>query len=97
MNGNARGDVDYDAITSLNPNMSKLSPSEVATLKQAFETLFSADTGYIVGNMDVLPVALSGLPLNAPVGIPVATTGSASAQTGATTALQDITGKGSVQ
>jgi len=98
MVGNDRGDAVFNDVVAANPNMSKLSPSELSLMKQYFELIYSSDTVYIVGNMDVLPNALSGADLNAPSGIP--STG-ADPQGGivssTSTASQDIAGKGSVQ
>lgn len=99
MNGNNRGDAAYNAIAGSNPDFAKLSPSEQNTLKSYFELLFSADTTYIIGNMDVLPVALSGPALNNPIGQAVnipSTSAPGLPSVGATSALQTVAGKGSV-
>lgn len=99
MNGNARGDTDYDAIAAENPNMGLLTPAELARMRHLFEVLFSADTGYIQGNADVVPTAHSGENLSAPSGQPVTIPSTASIgapSTGATTADEECVGKGSI-
>lgn len=50
LSGTARGDAVFSAVSASNPNFSKLSAGEQATLKSYFETLFSADTTYVVAN-----------------------------------------------
>jgi hypothetical protein len=100
MNGDDRGDTDYDAVTAINPNFSKLSSGEKATLKNYFEVLFTADTGYIQGNADVVPTAHSGENLSAPAGQPVLipdTSNPGDPSTGNTTADEECVGKGSIQ
>lgn len=100
MNGDARGDVDYDAVTAINPNFSKLSSGEMNTLKNYFEVLFTADTGYIQSNADVVPTAHSGENLSAPAGQPVtipSTANPGDTSTGSTTTDEECTGKGSIQ
>lgn len=97
MNGTNRGNADATAILAINPNASKMSAAELATFRSAWQVLMGADTTYITGNMQVLPVALSGASLANPTGQPVATTGSATAQTGTTTSPSTITGTGSVE
>lgn len=107
MDGNARGDVDYTAVFAANPNSGKLTPGEANTMKHYFEILFTADTGYITGNADVLPDALSGPNLNNPIGQPLQVPGlglldgnnnpvTGIAATGTTSAPEDIQGKGSI-
>jgi hypothetical protein len=100
MNGNARGDVDYNAITALNPNMGVLSPAEVSKLRHAFEVLFSADTGYIQEYADVLPAGspnTGGLGLESAAAIPgEVTSGPGSGGTTVTTASEPLIGTGSI-
>ena len=63
MVGKDRGDAAFEAVQANNPNMSKLSSAELAKMKAYFESLFEADTTYIVGTMDVLPALCLGLAL----------------------------------
>lgn len=65
-------------------------------LKLVWEAVAGENVTELTGNADVLPTPHSGLPLEASVGIAVATTGSAVAQTGATTAPGPLEGKGSL-
>ena len=50
LNGTARGDANFNAMSAANPNFSKLSPSEQATMKSGFETLYTSDTTYLTTN-----------------------------------------------
>lgn len=91
LNGNNRAQAVYNAIQSSNPNFSQLSAAEKAALLSALQTVYTADTTYLTTNATIQPGSFG-----VPVGIPVATTGTAAAQTGATTAPSSVTGVGTL-
>lgn len=100
-----RAQAIYNAAEASNPNFSKLSAGEQAAFLSALTMVFGASGGsdgdlqYLLNHVDVLPVALSGLPLNNPIGQVVLIPSTAAPglpSTGATSALSDITGKGSI-
>ena len=99
MTGNARATAVYNAIVASNPNFAKLSPAEQNALLTSLQTIWGADVIYLTANVDVLPTAHAGLNLNNPVGqsvnIPV-TSPAGTPSVGATDALSNISGKGSI-
>jgi len=103
MTPSGRADAIYNAIENSSAHFSEFSVSEKAALKAQIQQIFgddgsgNGDLTYIQGNADVLPASHSGPSLNNPAGQPVATTGTATAQSGFTTAPETIDGMGSVQ
>lgn len=87
MNGAARGDAVYTVVAASNPNFSKLSSGEQATLKSYFETVYGADTTYIQANAEADP----GSTLLVEASTVVAPTGG-----GPCSGTGTITGKGTI-
>ena len=77
MTSSARGTAVYNAIAGLSPNFAKLSAAEQSALQTQIQTIFGADLTYVTTNAQVNPASLAAL-----AGIPVATAGSPTAQTG---------------
>ncbi len=94
MVGDDRAQVQYDAIMAANGNFVVLSGAEEARLLARLKVIWGTDTTYIKANADVDPSAHSGPDLNNPSG--QAVTVSTGSGVGATTALQNIAGKGKI-
>lgn len=79
MSGSARSTDIYNAVTGMNPNMSKLSSAEVTTLKAYYLAIWGTDTTYIQSNAQANPgstlVAMLSTFLSAAPGSPVTGTG----------------------
>lgn len=72
------------------PNFDKLSEDESEALKASIETIWgTGDLTYLKASAEILPGTFQDT-----AGAPVATTGSAAAQTGTVTAPSPLTGKG---
>lgn len=91
MTASGRGMAIYNAIAA-QPNFSMLSNAEKTALQTQLIAIWgTGDLSYITTNAEADPGTFA-----APTGIPVATTGSASAQTGATTSTGPLIGKGTI-
>ncbi len=53
LNGDARAQAQYDAVAATNPDFSKLSDAEKASLLNSFKVTWGADTTYLVSNNSV--------------------------------------------
>lgn len=95
--GNDLGDLIVTALQSVDGSMNA---DQIAQLRSAWRAVAGAIVTYVQTNADVLPSAHSGPALNNPAGqavnIPV-TSAPGLASTGATSALENIAGKGSIQ
>ena len=93
------GDAMYTWVAANNPNFAQLSTAEKNAFKVSLEGMWGVDTNYIQTAADVLPAALSGPSLSNPIGqaVDIPVTGSPGGpSTGATSAAEVITGKGSI-
>lgn len=90
MTASARANAIYAAASAM-PGFSSLSTAEQNGIKSNIQTIFGADLTYIQANAAVVPGSFA-----VPAGVPVATAGSAAAQTGATTGPGTVLGAGQV-
>lgn len=88
MTGNDRAAAVYAAIAAQG-NFDGLNADEKSRVKAQLQAIFGADLSYITGTAQVLPNTLQN-----PAGQPVATSGSAVAQSGSTTAPSTLIGTG---
>ena len=88
--GNNRAQAIYDALNTAG-SLAPLSATEKTAFLNSLKTVWGADTTYLTGNAVVQPGSLA-----AASGIAVSTTGTAAAQTGATTAPGSLTGTGTL-
>lgn len=91
LDGNSRAQSIYDAIAAADPNFAKLSESEKDRLLNNLRAVYAADTNYLKANTVVNPNTML-----VPAGVPVATAGSATAQTGSTTSAGSVNGTGTI-
>lgn len=91
LNGDARAQAVYTAIATADPNFGQLNSAEQNTLLSHLKSIYGADTTYLTANAVILPGSMQ-----APAGATVSTTGSAVAQTGATTSPVTIAGTGNL-
>ena len=86
MVGNDRSDAIFTAVSSANPDFSKLSLAEKDAMKASFRTVFGTDTTYIAAHAEADPgtLATTASTLTAPPG------------GGPCTGTGTITGKGTI-
>lgn len=90
LSGDTRATAIYNVVAA-QPAFAHLNDAEKLAFLNQLKIIYGADTAYLVANTTVIPGTLA-----APAGIPVATAGSPSAQTGSTVAPGALVGAGAI-